>query len=100
MLKRSYHASLSQSQGRSGYSVIFRHPVRLDDATGKPGVRVRRGLGTRDKADAERLCSHLNELLADPRYYDPAARAEAERRFDPLIVEIFFHKLIAEQLDF
>ncbi len=77
MPQRNYYASLSQSQGRSGYSVIFRHPVRLDDATGKPGVRVRRGLGTQDKAEAERLCGQLNELLADPRYHDPAARAEA-----------------------
>src|SRR5262245_16325727 len=100
MLQRNYYASLSQSQGRSGYSVIFRHPARLDDATGKPGVRVRRGLGTRDKAEAERLCSQLNELLAEPRYHDPAARAEAEHRFDSLIVEIFFHKMIPEQLDF
>lgn len=100
MVKRSYYASLSQSQGRSGYSVIFRHPVRRDDATGKPGLRVRRGLGTRDQADAERLRDQLNDILADPRYHDPAARAEAERRFDSRIVDIFFHKLAPEELDF
>lgn len=100
MMKRSYQATLSQSQGRSGYSVIFRHPVRRDEATGKSGLRVRRGLGTRDQAEAERLCEQLNELLSDPRYHDPAARAEAERRFDSQIVEIFFHKLAPEQVDF
>ncbi len=99
MSKRSYSASLSRSQGRSGYAVIFRHPVRRDHATGKPGVRVRRGLGTRNQAEAERLRDQLNELLADPRYYDPAARAEAERRFDPRVVEIFFHKMAPEELD-
>ena len=54
MTKRAYSASLSQSQGRSGFSIIFRHPARLD-AVDKPGVRVRRGLGTRDRVEAERL---------------------------------------------
>ncbi len=99
MSKRSYHASLSQSQGRSGYSVIFRHPVRQDDATGKPGVRVRRGLGTRNKSEAERLRDQLNELLGDARYHDWSARAEAERRFDPSVVEMFFHKMAPEEVD-
>lgn len=95
-----YSASLSQTQGRSGYSVIFRHPARRDDATGKPGVRVRRGLGTRDEADAERLRDELNLLLGDPKFHDPAARAEAERRFDPRVVDIFFDKMVPEEMDF
>ena len=99
-MKRNYSASLSQSQGRSGYSIIFRHPTRLDDTTGKPGLRVRRGLGTRDKAEAEQLQNELNQLLADPKYRDPAARAEAEQRFDPRVVEIYFDKMIPEEFDF
>lgn len=100
MMTRSYSASLSQSQGRSGYSIIFRHPARLDKTTGKPGIRVRRGLGTRDKAEAEKLRDELNRLLADPRYREPAARAEAERRFDARVVEIFFDKMSPEEFDF
>ena len=100
MATRTYSASLSQSQGRSGYSIIFRHPARLDEMTGKPGVRVRRGLGTRDQAEAEKLRDDLNLLLADPRYRDPAARAEAEQRFDPRVVEIYFDKMIPEEFDF
>ncbi len=100
VMKRNYSASLSQSQGRKGYSVIFRHPARRDEATGKSGVRVRRGLGTREKAEAERLREQLNEILADPRYHDPAARAEAERRFNARVVDIFFHKMVPEEFDF
>ncbi len=100
MSGRKYQASLSQSQGRSGYSVIFRHPVRRDDATGKVGVRVRQGLGTRVQAEAERLRDELNELLADPRYHDPASRTEAERRFTTRVVEIFYHKMTPEILEF
>ena len=99
-MSRTYSASLSQSQGRSGFTVIFRHPVRRDNATGKTGLRVRRGLGTRDVAEAEQLRDQLNELLADPRYHDSAARADAERRFDQLVVDIFFDKLVPEELDF
>ena len=100
MEKRRYSASLSQTQGRSGYSVIFRHPVRRDEATGRPGVRTRRGLGTRDKAVAERLRNELNVLLGGPQYHDPAARTEAERRFDPRVVDIFFDKMAPEEADF
>ena len=100
MATRTYSASLSQSQGRSGYSIIFRHPARLDQTTGKPGLRVRRGLGTRDQAEAEQLRDELNRLLKDPKNRDPAARAEAEQRFDPRIVEIYFDKMLPEEFDF
>ena len=95
-----YSASLSQTQGRSGYSVIFRHPTRRHDATGKPGIRVRRGLGTRDEAEARRLLDELNVLLGDAKYHDPAARPEAERRFDRRVVDIFFNKMVPEEPDF
>ena len=95
----NYSASLSQTQGRSGFSIIFRHPARQDRKTGKQGVRVRRGLGTRDKEEAERLQGELNALLGDPKYYHSAARAEAARRFDPRVVDIFFDKMVAEQQD-
>ena len=100
MVNPRYSASLSRTQGRSGFSIIFRHPARRDEASGKPGVRVRRGLGTRDEAEAERLRNELNVLLGDPEYHDPAARAEAERRFDPRVVDIFFDKMVPEETDF
>ena len=98
--KRRYSASLSQTQGRSGFSIIFRHPVRRDPATGKGGVRIRRGLGTRDEAEAERLKDELNILLGDPKYHEAAAQADAERRFDSRIVDIFFDKMLPEETDF
>lgn len=97
---KSYVASLSKSQGRAGFSIIFRHPVRRDEATGKSGLRVRQGLRTRDPAEAEKLRNQLNELLADGRYHDAAARAEAERRFDERVVEIFFYKMVPEETDY
>jgi len=100
MKDKSYKASLSRSQDRSGWSVIFRHPARYDDATGKTGIRVRRGLGTRNEEEAERLREELNILLSEPRYWEPTARPEAEQRFDPTVVDIFYHKLVPEKTDF
>lgn len=100
MTPRTYSASLSQSQGRRGYSVIFRHPARQDRATGNPGLRVRRGLGTRDKAEAEDLRSQLDTLLASPRYHSAVGRADAERRFDSRVVDIFFDRMSPEVHDF
>lgn len=98
--RSSYTASLSQTQGRSGFSIIFRHPTRRDEKTGKPGVRVRRGLGTRDVTEAERLRKQLDFLLDNPRFHDPAARTEAMRRLDPRVVDIFFDKMAAATTDF
>ena len=96
----TYTASLSQTQGRSGYSISFRHPVRRSDEAGKPGLKVRRGLSTRDEAEAIRLRDQLNVLLGGTEYHSPAARAEAERRFDPRVVNIFFDKMVPEATDF
>lgn len=96
MAKRQKKASLSRSQGRPGWSVIFRHPVLCDASTGKPGQRIRRGLGTRDKPEASRLTNELTQLLQDSTLWEPSARSEAERRFDSKVVDIFYDKMIPE----
>jgi len=100
MSPRHYIASLSQSQGRTGFSVIFRHPARQDETTGKFGLRIRRGLGTRDQDEAERLRGQLDELLAAPQYHNISAKPDAERRFDKTVVDIFFDKMVPEDMDF
>lgn len=87
-----YSASKTRDEGRDRYSVIFRHPVRLD-SSGKSGRRVRRGLGTSDEAEADRLVAELNELLANESYWSVSARATAEGRFDPKVVSAFFDRM-------
>src|SRR6266516_7490663 len=99
MHERIHKATLSQSQGREGWSVIFRHPVLPDRTTGKPGRRVRRGLGTKEKKAAERLVKHLNEMLADRVYWEPSSRPRALARFHPLVVDIFYHDMVPEPVD-
>ena len=87
----SFRASKSQSQGREGWCALMRHPVRKD-ARGAP-LRIRRGLGTRDADEADRLVTQLNVLLADESYWNPAARARAEREMDTRVVTIFFDEM-------
>jgi energy-coupling factor transporter ATP-binding protein EcfA2 len=99
-MQRTYTATLSQSQGREGWSVIFRHPVLKDRASGKAGRRVRRGLGTREKNEAERLIEQLNRILQEPSHWEISAKARADLQFDPRVVEIFYDELVPELTDF
>ncbi len=88
-MAKYYTASKSRSQGREGWAVIFRHPVRLD-GTGKPGRRVRRGLGTNDENLASQLVAELNEILQRPELWEPAARVGLAARFDERVLDIFY----------
>ena len=99
-MEKRFLASLSRSQGRSAWAVIFRHPVRIDPNTGKPGLRVRQGLGTSDEAEANVLKDQLNQLLAEESFWSLPARAEAEKRFHRRVVEIFYHGMEPEESDF
>jgi GTPase SAR1 family protein len=87
-----YRATLSMGgQNRSVWSVIFRHPFRLD--RGKPGRRVRRSLGTTDKEQAQKLVDQANILLSDNKWWSPAMREQAERLFAKEIVAAFYDEL-------
>lgn len=99
-MPKRFVATLSRSQGRSAWAVIFRHPVRVDPNTGKPGLRVRQGLGTSDEAEANELKDQLNQLLAEESLWSLPARAGAEKRFHRRVVEIFYHGMEPEQSDF
>lgn len=100
VMEKRYVATLSRSQGRSAWAVIFRHPVRVDPNTGKNGLRVRQGLGTSDDAEANDLKEQLNQLLSDESYWSLPAKAEAEKRFHRRVVEIFYHGMKPEESDF
>jgi len=96
MAERINRASLSK--GRSGWCVIFRHPV-AKTADQKDKLRVRRGLGTRDEAEATALVAQLNEILSDPEWWTPVARERANLRFAPLVVGAFYDYLVPEAVD-
>ncbi|MFF4261048.1 hypothetical protein [Streptomyces virginiae] len=95
-----YTAQKSRSQGREGWSVIFRHPVRLDPSTGRPGRRVRRGLGTSVDAEADLLVGQLNEILGTKSLWDPHSRQQAAGLFDSRVVDVFYEHLETGRTDF
>ncbi|MFD5258715.1 hypothetical protein ACFWM5_38625 [Streptomyces bobili] len=97
---KHYTASKNRTQGRDGWSVIFRHPARLDPSTGRPGRRVRRGLGTSDDAEADALVEQLNEILRTPSLWEPLARHKAIGLFDSRVVDVFYEGLEAARTDF
>ncbi|MDV2119492.1 hypothetical protein RZ023_07545 [Burkholderia pseudomallei] len=99
-MEKRYTATLSRSQGRSAWAVIFRHPLRVDPNTGKRGLRVRQGLGTPDETEAGELKDQLNQLLSAEEFWSLPARAEAEKRFHRRVVEIFYHGMEPEESDF
>ena len=74
--------------------MIFRHPLRKNpDET---PVRVRRGLGTKDKTEAESLVAEMNRLLTDSTFWSPQAKSRAETLFHPKIVSAFYDDLFPE----
>ena len=88
MTTQSHTAGKTRSN-RPGWSVTFSHP-RRSDARGKFGLKVRRGLGTTDDAEADRLVEQINVLLNDETWWSIDRRAEAEQRFDHIAVSAFF----------
>ncbi len=76
MAETTYTASKSRSN-RPGWSISFRHPLR-SDARGRPGLKMRRGLGTTDEAEADRLVEEMNILLAGHGWWNANRRADSE----------------------
>lgn len=90
-MKDSHSASKTRS-GRPGWSITFRHPLR-QDARGRTGLKIRRGLNTTDDALADELVEQLNILLADRSWWSADRRIDAEQKFSPQIVSAFFDGL-------
>ena len=97
MTDTTYRATKTHSN-RPGWSATFRHP-RRSDTRGKPGLQVRRGLGTTDAAEADLLVDQLNELLGDQTWWSVDRRTEAEQRFDSVIVSAFFDGMEAGKVN-
>ena len=86
------------SKGRQSLCVIFSHPLR-PRPDGQPGLRVRRGLGTKNLDEANRLIEHLNILLAEPEWHTPSAEPTARALFGNIVAAAFYDDLIPETAD-
>ena len=96
MVTLTYKATKTRSN-RPGWSVTFRHPLR-SDSRGRPGLKVRRGLGTTDEATADVLVEQLNELLSDQRWWSGDLKGEAARQYAAVIVSVFFDGIEAGKI--
>ena len=72
------------------WCIIFPHPMITDDKTGKPGVRVRRGLGTDNQVEAQEIVDQVNLMLGHQDYWNMGARDLASRQFKPRAVSAFY----------
>jgi hypothetical protein len=97
MSKDVYVAGKTRSN-RPGWSMGFRHPLR-NDSRGRPGVKMRRGLGTSDEAAADAMVAEMNVILADPSWWNASKRQEAELRFSKPVVEAFYDEIQAGRDD-
>ena len=91
-MAQPYTATAKQNPGRPSWLVEFRHPLRMDSAD-KPGKKTRKGLGTADAGRAQRLAGQLNELLANEALWSLGARGEAEKLYEPEVIEIFYGEI-------
>ncbi len=98
MASAQYTASKSRAQGRPGWTISFRHPLRTDPK-GKPGLKMRRGLGTDNSEKADQLVAEMNTLLGDNSWWSIAKREEAERTFSSVITEAFYDEIQAGRAD-
>ena len=92
MTDARYSATKSRTQGRSAWTLTFRHPLRRDDE-GRPGVKVRRGLGTSDESSADALVKEMNTLLGDESYWNITERPRAEQHFSRAVVRAFYEPM-------
>jgi hypothetical protein len=60
---------------------------------------MRRGLDTKDEADADRLVAEMNTILSDSSWWNASKRAEAERTFSPVITAAFYDEIQAGRTD-
>ena len=98
VLVPNYSATKARAGTRPGWTISFRHPLRTD-TRGKRGLKVRRGLGTTDEGDADRLVAQMNELLSDETWWSAGKVQEAGRRFAKPVVDAFYDELQAIAVD-
>ncbi len=85
------------SPGRKKWCVQFFHP-KISNAAGKP-KRVRYGIGTDNREEAEKILADLNEILANEELWNPGAKEIASRTYHSTAVACFYEGIEAKIVD-
>lgn len=94
----NYKATISKNKGKDALSLIFRHPIKTDPKTNY-GVRIRRGLGTSNEVEAQKLVDQMNEILSDPMMWSIDKKSIAQDKYSKIIVDAFYDFLESESFD-
>ena len=60
---------------------------------------MRRGLGTADEVEADRLVEEMNVLLSDRAWWNANRRADAGNKFSNIVVDAFYDEIQAGRED-
>lgn len=93
-----YKATISKNKGKDALSIIFRHPVKTDPKTNY-GIRVRRGLGTSNEDEAQKIVDQMNEILSDPMMWSIDKKQLAQDKYSKIVVDAFYDFLESEVFD-
>jgi len=87
------------SLGRKKWCVQFFHP-KISNAAGKP-KRVRYGIGTHNREEAEKILADLNAILANEELWNPGAKEIASRtyNYNSTAVACFYEGIEAKIVD-
>jgi len=85
------------SPGRKKWCVQFFHP-KISNAAGK-SKRVRYGIGTANREEAEKILADLNAILANEDLHPPGAWEIASRTYHPTAVACFYEGIEAKIVD-
>ena len=89
---KGFNVASKSRSNRPGWSISFRHPLR-NDSRGRAGLKMRRGLGTSDEAEAEAMVNEMNAILSDKSWWNAAKRQEAMLRFSKPVVDAFYDEI-------
>ena len=85
------------SPGRKKWCVQFFHP-KISNDVGKP-KRVRYGIGTEDREEAEKILTDLNTILGNEELWNPGAKEIASRTYHPTAVACFYEGIESKIVD-
>jgi hypothetical protein len=85
------------SLGRKKWCVQFFHP-KISSAAGRP-KRVRYGIGTENREEAEKILADLNAILANEELWSPGAKEIASRTYHPTAVACFYEGIESKIVD-